>query len=100
MVDVCDVLMYFALAGKIWEYGMRFLPVKTCPPTPIRNIGLVDQAGASRASLIAPSTLLRSVSVTVSFVAPTVCTRSRLVSSERSRNVEELSPSVQSEPIG
>ena len=44
---------------------MRLLPLKTCPPTPILKTGFVDQATASLTSLIAPRTLLRSVSVTI-----------------------------------
>src|SRR5437660_5448984 len=79
---------------------MRLLPVNTCAPTPSRNSGLRDQASASRTSLIAPSTLLRSVAETVSVGPPTTCLRTRLVSEERSRNVEELSPSVHDCPIG
>src|SRR5207253_8874929 len=63
-------------------------------------MGLVDHASASLTSLIAPRTLFRSVRVTVSVGVPTTCTRWRLVSSERSSKVEELSRSVQSCPIG
>src|SRR5437870_4413623 len=100
MRPFCEVLMYLALSGKSREKLMRLLPLKTCAPTPIRKTGLVDHASASLTSLIAPRTLFRSVRVTVSVGGPTTCTRWRLVSSERSRKVEELSPSVQSCPTG
>src|SRR5438876_12312228 len=96
----CALLMYRALSGKSREKRMRLLPVKTCAPTPTRNTGLRDQASASRTSLIAPSTLLRSVRETVSVELPTTCLRTRLVSDERSRNVEELNPSVHACPMG
>src|SRR5438105_6876710 len=100
MRPVCDVPMYFALSGNTWEKVMRLLPARTCAPKPMRKAGLLDQASASRTSLIAPRTLLFSVSVTVSVVAPTVCSRCRLVSSDRSRKVEELRPSVHDWPSG
>src|SRR5206468_2729930 len=100
MRSFCEVLMYLALSGNSWENVIRLLPVKTCPPTPIRKTELLDQATARRTSSMPPRTLVRSVSVTVSVDAPTVCTRSRLVSRDRSRNVEELRPSVQLGPSG
>src|SRR2546423_544458 len=96
----CAVLMYFELSGNSWEKLMRLLPLKTCPPMPMRNTGLVDHASASLTSLIAPRIRLRSVNVTVSVGVPTTAWRRRLVSSERSRKVEELKPRVQSWPIG
>src|SRR6266550_1779971 len=92
--------MYLALSGKSWERVRRLLPANTCKPAPIRKTGLLDHASASLTSLIAPSTLFCSVRVTVSVAAPTICVRLRLVSDERSRKVEELSPSAHWSPIG
>src|SRR6266699_203743 len=96
----CAVLMNSALSGKSCENVMRLLPANTCAPTPIRNTELVDHASASLTSLIAPSTLFRSVRVTVSVGAPTFPVRLRFVSEDRSRKVDELSPSVHDWPMG
>src|ERR1700730_1686971 len=100
MRPACAELMNLALSGKSCEKVIRLLPENTCAPTPIRNTGLVDHATASLRSSIAPSTLFRSVRETVSVGAPTTCVRWRFVSEERSRKVEELSPSVHAWPIG
>src|SRR6185295_817947 len=100
MRAVCDVLIKIAESGKICENVMPLLPAKTCAPTPTRTTGLLEYARASLTSLIAPSTLLRSTRVIVSFVVPTTCVRGRLVSCDRSRNVVEPSPRVQFGPIG
>src|SRR6185437_15371224 len=100
MLLCCDVLMYLELSGKSCENVIRLLPVKTWPPTPMRKTGLFEKASASLTSLIAPRTLFSSVSVTVSVVPPTTCWRWRLVSSDRSRKVDELRPSVHACPIG
>ena len=100
MRPVCEVLMYAALSGKSWAKVIRLLPANTCAPNPMRNTELPDQANANRTSLIAPSTLLRSVTSTVSVIDPTTCRLTRLVSEERSRKVEELSPPAHCWPIG
>jgi len=100
MRSFCPVLVYLALSGKSWEKVILLLPLKACAPTPMRNTGLFDQASARRASSMAPRTLFRSVNVTVSVGVPTVCIRFRLVSRERSRNVDVPRPSVQLWPIG
>src|ERR1700680_470990 len=92
--------MNLVLSGKSCEKVIRLLPENACAPTPIRNTGLVDQATANLRSSIAPSTLFRSVSVTVSVGDPTICCRWRFVSEERSRKVEELSPNVHAWPMG
>src|SRR6476620_9385246 len=100
MLLVWVVLMYFELSGKSRDRVTRLLPLNTCPPNPIRNLGLFDQARASLMSLMAPRMLFRSVSVTVSVGPPTIWVRSRLVWVERSRKVEELKPRVHCWPIG
>src|SRR5947209_18129533 len=92
--------MYLELSGYSVETVMRLLPANTCPPTPIRKAGLPDHASASRKSLMAPRTLLRSVTVTVSVGAPMISWRVRLVSKERSRNVDALNAPVHDWPIG
>jgi hypothetical protein len=95
---VWEVLMYFALSGKICDRVTRLLPLKTWKPPPSRTFGFPDHASANRTSLIAPSTFVSSVSLTLS--VPRSCLRTRLVSEERSRNVDELRPSAQACPIG
>src|SRR6266446_1272229 len=96
----CAVLMNSALSGKSCENVTRLLPANTCATSHIRNAGLVDHSSASLTSLISPSTLFLSVTVTVSVGAPTTPVRLRFVSEERSRKVDELSPSVHDWPIG
>ena|SRR5205814_3996939 len=100
MRSACEVLRYFELSGKICEKVIRLLPLNTWAPTPIRSVVVPDQASASLTSLIAPRTLSCSVRLTVSVVPPTTCGRTKLVSRERSRKVEELSASVHVCPIG
>src|SRR2546423_9142308 len=64
----------------------------------MRSFGVPAHDNATRTSLIAPSTLLSSVSLTLS--APTGCLRTRLLADERSRQVDELRPRVQACPSG
>src|SRR3954470_19057586 len=92
--------MNLLLSGNSWAKELRLLPENTCAPTPMRIFGLFDHARASLMSLIAPRTRFLSVTVTVSVGAPTISVRVRLVSVDRSRNVEEPKPRVQDWPIG
>src|SRR5688500_1868950 len=91
----CAVLIYLVLSGNSWRKVIRLLPVNACAPNPRRKRGLRAHASASLTSLTAPSTLLRSVTSALSVISPTCCRRTRFVSEDRSRKVEELSPSVQ-----